>query len=99
MYFFYIIYSAFTDKYYYGSTQDVLLRLKLHNAGSTPSTKAGIPWTLIYSEQYENKSKALKREKEVKRMKSRKLADEVRFNLLSDDLLSRCRDKRSSQLS
>jgi putative endonuclease len=43
MYFIYILFSQKTNRYYIGSTEDLARRLKHHNAGSTPSTKAGAP--------------------------------------------------------
>jgi hypothetical protein len=49
----YILYSEKTDRYYVGSADDVEARLKHHNAGSTPSTKAGAPmWELKYTEEF-----------------------------------------------
>jgi putative endonuclease len=69
----YILYSEKTDRYYVGSADDVEARLKHHNAGSTPSTKAGAPlWELKYTEEYPTRSDARKREYAIKRKKSRK---------------------------
>ncbi len=50
------------NKYYYGSTGDITSRLKQHNYGKVRSTKGRIPLVLHYSEQFENKSEASKRE-------------------------------------
>ncbi len=72
MHYFYILYSDKTNRYYYGSSHNVELRLILHNEGATPSTKNGRPWKIAYVEEYETKTEALKREKEIKRIKSRK---------------------------
>ena len=68
----YILYSSSTDKYYTGESHDPAIRIKLHNEGASKSTKHGIPWVLVYTELYPDRSSALKREKEIKRMKSRK---------------------------
>jgi len=71
--FLYILYSEKTDRYYVGSADDLESRLNHHNAGSTPSTKAGAPhWKLKYSEEYPTRSQARKREYAIKRKKSRK---------------------------
>ena len=43
MYYIYILFSLKTNKYYIGSTDDLVRRIKHHNAGSTPSTKGGAP--------------------------------------------------------
>jgi putative endonuclease len=67
----YILYSAIRNQYYVGHTYDVQKRLLQHNAGQTPSTKSGRPWILVYTEAYNEKSPAAKREVEIKRMKSR----------------------------
>ena len=71
-YFTYIIYSESTDRYYVGHTHDLKLRLEHHNDGWTRSTKHGIPWKIVYSEEYDTKSAAMKREYEIKRKKSRR---------------------------
>jgi putative endonuclease len=70
-YYIYIIQSQITKNYYTGSCEDIPLRIERHNLGWTKSTKAGRPWDLVYSESYDTKSEALKREREIKRMKSR----------------------------
>ena len=72
MYYTYIIQSQKNGKFYTGSCQDIQIRIERHNAGATPSTKSGRPWKLVYSENYENNSDALKREREIKSKKSRK---------------------------
>ena len=69
--FVYILYSASKDRYYVGSTSDVENRLTRHNSGATPSTKAGRPWEVLYMEEHRSKKDALKRENQIKRMKSR----------------------------
>ena len=67
----YVIYSKSKDKYYTGYCEDISTRVQKHNFGSTPSTKSGIPWELVYFEEFDNKSDAIKREKEIKKKKSR----------------------------
>ncbi|MBC8415624.1 MAG: GIY-YIG nuclease family protein [Candidatus Cloacimonetes bacterium] len=68
----YILYSKSKDNYYVGHTHDLKLRLERHNSGWSRSTKSGIPWQLVYYEEYETKSEAIKREYEIKRKKSRR---------------------------
>ena len=41
---------------------DLLKRLNEHNIGQTKSTKALIPWTLIYFEEFESREDVRKRE-------------------------------------
>ena len=71
-YYTYILYSNRRDRYYIGYTSDIENRLKKHNSGGTKSTRSGIPWKLVYYEEFENKTDALKREREIKNKKSRK---------------------------
>ena len=71
MFFTYILYSEKTDKYYIGHTSDLQLRIARHNDGWSKSTKSGIPWRIVYCEEYETKFQAMSREYEIKRKKSR----------------------------
>ena len=73
----YIIYSASRDKYYVGHSHDVQERLRQHNAGRTPSTKTGRPWILKYTETFNDKSSAAKREVHIKKMKSRQYIESL----------------------
>ena len=71
MYYTYILYSKTRDRYYIGHTKDILLRLQRHNEGWSKSTKSGIPWIVVYSEEYSTKSEAMKREYQIKKNTSR----------------------------
>lgn len=51
----YIIYSEKIDRYYTGVTDDIGWRLERHNQGWGRYTKRGIPWKLVYSEEYKSK--------------------------------------------
>ena len=73
----YILYSKKIDRYYVGSTNDLEWSLERHNMGWGRYTKKGIPWRIVYSEKYDTKPEALKREKEIKRKKSRKYIEGV----------------------
>jgi putative endonuclease len=70
-YFVYILESEANRSHYIGYTHDVQLRLEHHNDGWTRSTKKGRPWKLAYVEHCNSKSDAIRREREIKRMKSR----------------------------
>jgi putative endonuclease len=71
-YFTYIIKSKIIDRHYIGSSDNLERRLILHNEGNTISTKAYTPWELVYFETFHIKTEALKREKKLKKMKSKK---------------------------
>ena len=71
MYFTYILYSPSIDKYYTGYTENLGLRISRHNPGWGKFSSRGIPWKLVYNEEFENKSDAIKRENEIKSKKSK----------------------------
>lgn len=75
--FIYILYSQSRDRYYIGSCANVEQRLIRQNAGATLSTKSGRPWLVVYSETYPTKTDALKREINLKKMKSRVYIEEI----------------------
>ena len=77
MYYTYIIYSDSNNQYYVGYTYELKLRLERHNLGWSKSTKSGIPWRLVYHEEYPAKSEAMSREREIKKWKSRKLIEKL----------------------
>ena len=67
----YILYSRKICKYYIGVTSDLERRLVEHNEGISKKawTKRASDWTVVYSEGFENKSNAFKREKKIKSFK------------------------------
>ena len=67
----YILLSEKDNKRYIGFTDNIERRLLEHNSGKVISTKNRRPLKLIYSEEYENKSEAMKREKEIKNKKGK----------------------------
>lgn len=69
MYTFYVLQSQKDGRLYKGHTQDLLTRVDLHNSGNTVSTKAWIPWVVIYSEEFPTREDAIQREKEAKTRK------------------------------
>ena len=71
MYTTYILYSEKIDHYYTGYTNDIARRLLEHNRKKGKYTDRGIPWKLVYSEEYEKKEDAQHRETEIKSHKSR----------------------------
>jgi putative endonuclease len=62
MYFLYVIESEINKFLYVGITNDINKRLKEHNSGKTKSTKGYTPWKLVYSENFENRLDARKKE-------------------------------------
>ena len=74
-YYVYILYSQSKDKYYTGYSANPEERVAEHNLGATPSTRPGRPWLLAYTEEFDNKSAAIRREREIKSKKSRKFLE------------------------
>ena len=68
----YALHSHSHDKIYIGYTSNLELRLLSHNQISKKGFTAKFrPWKLIYSEEYEDKKAAMKREKELKSSRGR----------------------------
>ena len=67
----YILRSQKDGSYYIGSAQDVLARIARHNEGRSRATKGKGPWHLIYTESFETRAEAVRREQEIKGRKSR----------------------------
>ena len=76
-YFTYILFSPKINKFYVGSTDNISWRLERHNLGWGRFTKSGIPWHLVYFEEFDSKSDALKRERQIKNRKSRKYIEDL----------------------
>jgi len=83
MYYVYILKSNKTGEIYTGQTSDLKRRLEWHNNGLQKSTKHAIPWQVIYSEKYGNRSEAIKREKFLKSGKGREI---IKKEILSNPL-------------
>lgn len=74
MYYVYIVRCA-DDSLYCGQTTDLERRIKQHNSSSVRAakyTKSRQPVILVYSEQYQTLSDALKREAAVKKLTKEK---------------------------
>ena len=69
MYKIYILQSLKTNRYYIGQTSDMDQRLIMHNSGHVKSTKNHRPWKVVYSETFQNRSNACKRELKIKSYK------------------------------
>ena len=68
----YVLYSGKYDKIYIGYTSNLQQRLLSHNELATKGwTIKFRPWQLIHKEEYETKSEAMKREKQLKSYQGR----------------------------
>lgn len=69
---FYILYSKALDKFYIGHTSEPLEeRLRKHLSNHSGFTAKAKDWEIVYSEKFDDKSSAYKRELEVKKWKSK----------------------------
>ena len=67
MFYVYIIRSVGGPHSIYGGfATDLVARLSDHNEGKCVFTKKYRPWKIVYSEQFETKGLALKRERQIK---------------------------------
>ena len=69
--FLYILYSESKDRFYIGQTDNVDSRLNYHNSGYVKSTKPGIPWKLVFTKTFPDRSFAMTEEARLKRAKNR----------------------------
>lgn len=77
MFYTYILYSESLNKYYIGYTSDLEERVARHNRGGEKFTSKGQPWKLVYSEEYDSKELAHKRERQIKKWKSKVMIEKL----------------------
>ena len=73
MFYVYILYSEVRSKYYVGYTSNLEERLKKHNTNHSGFTGHTGDWQVVWTENFETKFEALKREKQIKSWKSKTL--------------------------
>jgi len=61
MFYVYVLYSKEFNRTYTGMTIDIEKRLKEHNLRQNTSTKAYVPWEIIYKEELETRQQARNR--------------------------------------
>jgi putative endonuclease len=71
IYLFYILFSKSINKYYIGHTSNIEERIRKHNSNHKGFTGHKNDWTLVYSEEFETKTEAYARERQVKNWKSK----------------------------
>ncbi len=86
MYFAYILYSSTRDKYYVGACKDLDKRILKHNTNHAGFTGKTGDWILKWSEVHQEKTDALKREKQIKAWKSRKMIEKLIAGSVHPDL-------------
>ncbi len=71
-YFVYVLKSLSSNRSYVGHSKDLTNRVEEHNNGKSKSTRSHRPWHLIYSEQFNTRSEAVRREIYFKSISGRK---------------------------
>jgi len=77
MYYVYILKSLKDNSYYIGQTSNLENRVEQHNRGKSSYTKRKSPWKLVHYEKFHSRKEAMKRERDIKRKKSRKYIDNL----------------------
>ena len=65
-YWIYILRSDYDKSLYVGQTDNIVARIREHNAGRCRFTKGRLPWKLVYQEEFRSRSIAIKRERFLK---------------------------------
>jgi putative endonuclease len=76
-FFVYILQSMKDFSFYVGQCDDLDKRMSKHFEGMSKYTASKRPLRLVYFELYETRSEAIKREREIKKMKSRKYIEQL----------------------
>lgn len=74
----YILKSEKDGKLYIGQSQNFAMRLEAHLEGKIRSTKNRRPLKLVHTEQYNSRSEAMLRERELKSVKMRDFKRDLR---------------------
>ncbi|PWL32475.1 MAG: hypothetical protein DCO96_02730 [Fluviicola sp. XM-24bin1] len=77
MFYVYILYSQAKDRFYVGQTNNLENRIERHNNGYVKSTKAYRPWMVAYTETFEERAAAVRRETQIKGWKSKSKLKEL----------------------
>ena len=77
MFYVYILQSQVADRFYIGYSEAPDRRLTQHNSGKVKSTRNFRPWKKIYQEELETELLAIRRERYLKSMKSKKFIQQL----------------------
>ena len=66
----YILQSEKDESFYIGYSQNPIKRLHKHNTAKTGYTSTKKPWKIVYTEEFDTKTEAIKREKFLKQQKN-----------------------------
>ena len=72
----YVLFSETRDRYYIGVTEDITERIRRHNTRHAGFTGNTSDWKAVWTQEFNDKSEALKVERKIKRWKSRKMIEQ-----------------------
>ena len=72
----YILYSRKWQRYYVGSTNNYIERLKRHNQGRSRYTSGGVPWETVHTIIFKTRSEAYKLERKIKKRGIKRYLDD-----------------------
>jgi putative endonuclease len=73
----YVLRSQLSGRFYVGHTDNLDRRLSEHNRNHTHSLKNRGPWQVFYTETYQTRREATRRERQIKGMKSRRYIESL----------------------
>ena len=73
----YILQNCKNNRYYIGSTNNLVRRLSEHNSGKTKSLKNLRPLILVFKKEFSTLSDARKIEQKLKKLKNRNIIDTI----------------------
>ena len=79
MFLVYILFSQTLGKFYIGMTSDIEKRMQKHLENHDGFTSNAKDWKIVFTQEFDDKSSALKREAQIKNWKSKKMI----LNLIS----------------
>jgi putative endonuclease len=77
MWYVYVLRSVRNGRFYTGSTGDLTKRLEEHARGKSPYTRYAGPFELIYSEEYQSRPEAVRRERFLETGKGRQVLESL----------------------
>ncbi len=77
MFLMYVIRSVTTGRFYIGHTDDIDQRIVEHNTDQSHYTKGKGPWDLAYAEAFRTRAEAMRREREIKKRKSKRYIEKL----------------------
>lgn len=70
MFYVYLIQSNLDNSYYIGQTNNLEKRLLDHNEGLSKYTSRKRPWKMVYYEEFETRTEAIRRERFLKQQRN-----------------------------